>query len=655
MTPRAAPRWAAFAVVLALAGFAAVCAPHAITPARERAERSYSVQMHLHALSNHNASEQPASMQWHSWYAREAGVDALWWSEHAEIFAMTDTFWIETAQGAIDSATLFVSDLGGARARVPRGRKRDVVGLAATSDGAGVRAEFRDGYLYAEARGDEGSAWRGAPDARGGDAAHRARNAHPSRLAYRPISGDGPIRMGAFARPVTFGAVVEADVDLGARDAARRVEFRFPLAWHNYGTPLQYEIRYRLVEAGARAGMARAGDGAVVVTMPVGDGRSTVRFDLEEAARLLRNGDDATVADVEWSAEADGAEPARIGVSAVRVWTKRADPETTSGAARAIAARYEAEYGMRQEMGGEFGWGGTHLNAFYPDSALGGAVFDWSLRPLRPEQVRAWVASVHARGGVVSFNHPFGTSIDGGGDAGGDEGAADAAGDTSGGASADTARIRALAANLIASRVYGCDVLEVGYVRRGGGTLADHLALWDLLTANGCFVYANGTSDSHGGPWFGAHNPNWFVTWIRARDASPEALIDGVKAGRLYFGDRSRWNGEFDVRLGTHRAGDRVAFAPGEMELRVALEPLPAEAEVRLVRGLVHADARAASGSAAEGERIVDAIDVDYVDRGALIDLTQPARLRIDRPSFVRVEVYAAGAPLLFSNPIVFY
>ncbi|MFN0151442.1 MAG: hypothetical protein ACKVU1_12130 [bacterium] len=629
------------------------------------------MQMHLHALSNHNASDQPASMQWHTWYARAAGIDVLWWSEHAEIFAMTDTFRIETARGIIDSATLFVSGLGGTRAGAPGGRKRGVVGLAAESDGGGVHAEFRDGYLYAEARSDarDTRGLRAARDARDERSARENSDAlaalHTSRLAFRPVSADGPIRLLAFARPVTFGAIVEADVDLSARDDARRVEFRFPLSWHNYGAPLRYEIRYRLVPEGERASAARVGDEAVLVTMPVRDGRSTVRFDLEEAARLLRDGDVATIAEIEWSVEASGADPARVGVSGVRVWTKRADAAVTSGAARAIAARYEAEYGVREEFGGEFAWGSTHLNAFFPDSSLGRAAFDWRVRPLRPEQVRAWVEGVHARGGVVSFNHPFGTSFAGsaGGDGDAGEGgdgdgavggerahddadAADAA--TAPDSAADALRVRDLADDLIATGVYGCDVLEVGYMRRGGGTLADHLALWDRLTANRCFVYANGTSDSHGGPWFGAHNPNWFVTWIRARDASPEALIDGVKAGRLYFGDRSRWNGEFDVQLGMHRAGDRVAFVPRELDLRVTLDPIPEGAEVRLVRGAIYADADVQG-------RDTNVREVDYIDRATIIDPSKSVRLRIDRPCFVRVEVYLASAPLLFSNPIVFY
>jgi hypothetical protein len=631
----------------------------------ESAERPYSVQMHLHALSNHNASDQPASMQWHTWFARESGVDVLWWSEHAEIFAMSDTFRLDLDDAVVDPRTLFVSGLRGSHVGSDGGRKRGVVGLAASSDGI-ARAEVRDSTLYLEAQ--RGGVESGRTSGRGGGAA---------RLFVRPVTASGPVRLLSFARPITFGAIVEAEIDLGERDAQRIAEFRFPLSWHMYGKALRYEIRYRLAPQNEAPITTKIDEATVLVVMPCPSGRSTQWFDLEAAARLLRDGDDGTLSDIEWGVEARGSEPARIGVRYVRLWTKRSRAAANVQAARAIASRYEPQYAVRQQFGGEFAWGGTHLNAFYPDSSLSAERFQWTLPPLRPAEVEAWVTGVHGRGGITSLNHPFGTSFDAGARSsvalddseepeGGDRADALTSGDAAVGS-----RTRALvvADRLFASRAFGCDILEVGYPRRGGATLDDHLALWDLLTANGCFLYANGTSDSHGGPWFGEHNPNWYVTWIWARDASAEALLEGARAGRIYFGDRSRWNGAFDVRLGPHRAGDRVAFQPADLDLHVTLDPVPPGAQVRVVRGalrepaggIVMASASTdTSASATSPQSMLPVEAVEYVDRGTIIDLDAPGTLRIDGPCFVRFEVtidagMGAREPLLFSNPIVFY
>ena len=639
--------------------------------------------MHVHALSNHNASDQPASMQWHTWFARESGVDVLWWSEHAPIFAMTDTFRLDFGDAVVDPRTLFVSGLSGSHAGSEGGAQRSVAGLAASADGV-AHAEVRDSTLYLEAQ--RGGMESGRTTGRGGGAA---------RLFMRPVTTSGPVRLLSFARPVTFGAIVEAEIDLSDRDTQRIAEFRFPLSWHMYGKALRYEIRYRLAPENATPMTTNIDDSTVLVVMPCPSGRSTQWFDLETAARLLRDGDDGTLSDIEWGVEAHGSEPARMGVRRVRLWTKRSGASANVGAARAVASRYETQYAVRQQMGGEYSWRSTHLNAFYPETKPLPERFVWPARSLPRVEMRTWVDGVHRQGGIVSVNHPFGTSFDAGARSSvalddseepeeWDRTDALTAGDVD---DVSSNRPLIVANRLFESRAFGCDILEVGYPQRGGATLDDHLALWDLLTANGCFLYANGTSDSHGGPWFGEHNPNWYVTWIWARDASAEALIEGARAGRMYFGDRSRWNGAFDVRLGPYRAGDRAPFQAGDFDLRVTLDPLPPGAQVRVVRGALAdrtiagaslGDGAIAGGEIArvsiEGSLVADGVpaegtvarsstpiaEVEYLDRGTLIDLDAPGTLHIDRPCFVRFEVSIDGGmgarePLLFSNPIVFY
>ncbi len=50
---------------------------------------AYSVQMHIHGHSHHNGAGRPGSMQWHSHFAAETGLDVLWWTDHSEMFDLS--------------------------------------------------------------------------------------------------------------------------------------------------------------------------------------------------------------------------------------------------------------------------------------------------------------------------------------------------------------------------------------------------------------------------------------------------------------------------------------------------------------------------------------------------------------------------------------
>jgi hypothetical protein len=53
-----------------------------------------------------------------------------------------------------------------------------------------------------------------------------------------------------------------------------------------------------------------------------------------------------------------------------------------------------------------------------------------------------------------------------------------------------------IAEPLLDGKGLGADLLEVGYLYRGIGSLEDHLRLWDLALANGIRLVGTGTSDS---------------------------------------------------------------------------------------------------------------------------------------------------------------
>src|SRR5262249_43344870 len=122
-------------------------------------------------------------------------------------------------------------------------------------------------------------------------------------------------------------------------------------------------------------------------------------------------------------------------------------------------------------------------------------------------------------------------------------------------------------AELWESRVFGADILEVGYRQRGGRPLEDHLWVWDELGRRGLFLVGTGVSDSHGGTeqrWRTA--PNNFLSWIYARSPEKADLIEGMRAARVFFGDIVLFDGSVDLVSGRgHRMG-RIVVTDRDVE-----------------------------------------------------------------------------------------
>jgi hypothetical protein len=190
---------------------------------------------------------------------------------------------------------------------------------------------------------------------------------------------------------------------------------------------------------------------------------------------------------------------------------------------------------------------------------------------------------------------------------------------------------------LLSQRVFGADILEVGYRDRGGHPLEDHLWVWDQLGLNGLFLVGTGVSDSHGGPsqrW--RTDDNNFLSWIYARSPRKEDLIEGLRAGRVFFGDIVLFNGTVDLttahgaRMGQIVVGD----APSE-QVTVAIDGLGAGDVVRML---------------ASGREIAR-----WTATGKSFTQLQQVALDPERPTIVRVEAYAPNQRAkVLSNPITF-
>jgi hypothetical protein len=230
------------------------------------------------------------------------------------------------------------------------------------------------------------------------------------------------------------------------------------------------------------------------------------------------------------------------------------------------------------------------------------------------------VAETHARGGLVSYNHPFGRTFE--------EGERPAEG--------ARATNEAELAELLAHRAQGADLLEVGYRKRGGATLDDHLWLWDRAALAGLRLVGIGVSDSHGGKenrWRG--QPNNLVSWVYAASPAKRDLLAGLRAGRVFFGDLERFDGTLDLVLdsgevmGTSVAGTRA-------EALVTLSATGTQAGQRVV--VVESGVRGAS----------------YPVEGKEFRREHRLALPASGPALVRFELHDESGAIALSNPIHF-
>ncbi|MEN8106958.1 MAG: CehA/McbA family metallohydrolase [Pseudomonadota bacterium] len=223
------------------------------------------------------------------------------------------------------------------------------------------------------------------------------------------------------------------------------------------------------------------------------------------------------------------------------------------------------------------------------------------------------VEIAHERGGLVSLNHAFGTQ-------------------SSGTSNEDPGVTRDL---LIAKNAYGADLLEVGYRNRGYQDLQTHLWLWDEMIRAGIYMTGTGISDSHDmQPGSMTNNPNNFVSWIYASSPTKADLLDGMKRGRIFFGDLILFDGTVDLATSSgHIMGQIVLTDRGEVTVGMHMDGLAVNDEVRVIlNGNVYQT---------------------YTANQALFEA------EIDVPlnghDWLRVEAYRAdGEAKVFSNPIHF-
>lgn len=248
---------------------------------------------------------------------------------------------------------------------------------------------------------------------------------------------------------------------------------------------------------------------------------------------------------------------------------------------------------------------GLEVSGFEPHvNWFGGAVTlgDYSgvTRSNYQNFLRQEVATIHAGGGVASYNHPFGAS-----------------GGPLLSAGAQDSRVSQTAAALLANNVLDTDLMEVGYYVRGGCDLMHHLKLWDVMSRHARFLTGNGVTDDHfGASWLTTKNNFYTSVWAGSR-AEP-GLVSGLRAGRAWCASLPRFRGTLDlVADGLCPMGSASISQATTRQLQVIATGLPTGGSIQVLRGVVDYTGTTANtvkigsfaASALSGGSVVLAID----------------------------------------------
>jgi hypothetical protein len=140
-----------------------------------------------------------------------------------------------------------------------------------------------------------------------------------------------------------------------------------------------------------------------------------------------------------------------------------------------------------------------------------------------------------------------------------------------------------LADKLITTRGVGADVIEIGTGRQ-----VEELApAFDVAARNAVFMTASGVSDDHGGvDWLNPDAAQRWLTgvWARSRDSAD--LCAAMRAGKAWFFDPLRWNGELDLLVDGHvPMGGVLRTRHRRVPVRVTATRMPSGGSLELVVG----------------------------------------------------------------------
>jgi hypothetical protein len=572
---------------------------------------AYSMAMHVHS----SFSEQDGSMAGQLLQAASNAVDVLWWTDHDH--RMNGLDYRDTVHFTSLDHEQGGPGQGGSWKWLPQES-----GPVASGSGGGIVTQpsspndpVAGGSMYLTARSN------GAQTARYGFYA----DCQPADWNYRDN---------------LTGQTLDIDVLLETGWRAGFLELLIGTSYHQAsgGRPAgDYSLSYRFVPPGTPAGRSAQGLQGVI-TIPVTPSGSNPWY----TATLSPSGDiadlwpdldyrDFALWELTLNAASDGDQVG--GYFDYLRFNRTMGGEASLAQQRDMGARLAADYpSVVQQQGLEVSWRTPHVNWFGPLTFPSyGAVSEqeWVT------YLAGLVPQIHQQGGLVSYNHPFGTS---------QQAALPR--------SQQDAMLVQLARDLLPGGsqpdVLGCDLLEVGYPLRAGVDLAHHVALWDIMSRNAVFLTGNGTSDDHWGQdWLtGRHagGNNWVTSAWAAGTSQPD-LLAALAAGQAWCGSLASFRGALDLTVdGSCPMGSVSISRVNTRRLDATVTGVPAGGSLQILQGAVD---YAGAHDLAPDTQVIGSYPASELTSGS-VSVTVDNR----KASFVRTQVLdAAGAVVGLSNP----
>ena len=337
----------------------------------------YVTQLHIHGWSNHNGAAKPGSLQYHNWQSDSVGVDVIWWSEHDPLY--TQSTMLFSLNGAVvDPVTLDIN-----------------LPVAGTAHPSLWECVLKEGSTSATVSNDTLNL---SLITGGGATTFR-------RFSYSPRSTAGLIKGFGFPKPMACKPEFEFNTQTTfGNPVTSGLSFIFKLAWHYRQQEGQDIITFRLVPDTIPSSMSTNNVDSVWVNVPVAPGWQQVSLEIWNAAQLLDHGIDNTISDMELQLTAMLGSAVNASFNDFKLIPTVPVHDTIIQSEKNILEDYSTSYHTHNILGVE--WSGEeHLNGYFPKSVNNHQIYDANAYA----NETLWASAIHMYGGLVSYNHLFGT------------------------------------------------------------------------------------------------------------------------------------------------------------------------------------------------------------------------------------------------------
>jgi hypothetical protein len=400
----------------------------------------------------------------------------------------------------------------------------------------------------------------------------------------------------------------------------------------------KYSLSYRLVPAGKASRVAQGNEG--VITVPVqpaspGDWATITVAPFDDIAALWPDLDYRDFALYELFLYAVSTGDAVAGyfdyLRFHRTISGHASLKQQADMGAALAPKHP---GVTQHQGLEVSWRLPHINWFGAGVQLP-SYGEMTTSQWGPHLRDVIIPNIHSSGGLVSYNHPYGTAFK-----------------HLLPPKQQNAVLAQVARELLPSAsspaALGADILEVAYNLRVGMDLTHHVGLWDVMSRNAVFLTGSGTSDDHIAQDWATFTNNW-ITGAWAASTAQSDLLAAIVAGRAWCASLSGFaRGALNLNVdGTCPMGSVSVSSLTSRKLTVTATGIPAGGSLHVLQG--HVDYAGAASP------VPDTKVIARFSQGSLAGAGGQKKLPVDtkQESFVRTAVLnAAGKVIGVSNPV---